>query len=80
MTMYFPLTVTAAMLIEPTETESKTTLDQFIKTMLNISTDIKNGDGEKFKTYPLTTPRRRVDEVKAARTPILTWNETQEEK
>jgi glycine dehydrogenase subunit 2 len=77
MTMYFPLTVTAAMLIEPTETESKATLDKFIKTMKDISADIKNNNGEKFKSYPLSTPRRRVDETKAAKTPILTWDEIQ---
>jgi len=80
MTMYFPLTVAAAMLIEPTETESKPTLDAFIKTMKNISTDIKNWNGEKFKAYPLSTPRKRVDEVKAAKKPILTWNEIQKEE
>ena len=48
--------------------------------MKNISTDIKNWNGEKFKAYPLSTPRKRVDEVKAAKKPILTWNEIQKEE
>ena len=75
MTMYFPLTVSGAMLIEPTETESKATLDKFIETMIYIAKEIKSGNGEKYKTYPLSTPRRRVDETKAARNPILSWQE-----
>ena len=75
MTVYFPLTVSGAMLIEPTETENKETIDNFIYTMLYISDQVKKGDVEELKTYPVSTPRRRLDEVAAARNPILNWNE-----
>jgi glycine dehydrogenase subunit 2 len=73
MTIYFPLIVQGAMLIEPTETESKETLDEFINSMIWIAEEAKAGNGEKFKSYPLSTPRKRVDEVRAARKPVLTW-------
>lgn len=71
MTVYFPLVVQGAMLIEPTETESKETLDRFIAVMKKIAVDIKAGETEKFHDYPLSTPRRRLDEVRAARQPVL---------
>lgn len=73
MTVFFPLVVQGAMLIEPTETETKETLDQFIDTMIFIAKEIESGNGDRFHNYPLSTPRRRLDEVKAAKTPILTW-------
>ena len=73
MTMYFPLIVSGAMLIEPTETETKETLDNFIAIMKEIANRIKNGDGEELKKLPISAPRSRLDEVKAAREPILTW-------
>ena len=75
MTVFFPLVVSGAMLIEPTETESKETIDQFIDTMIYIAKEIESGNGDKFHSYPISTPRRRLDEVKAAKYPILTWME-----
>jgi glycine dehydrogenase subunit 2 len=74
MTMYFPLVVHGAFLIEPTETESKETLDAFIAAMRDIAADAKNGKGESFKQSPHFTPRRRLDETRAARQPVLTWS------
>ncbi len=75
MTVFFPLVVQGAMLIEPTETENKQTIDNFVSTMIYIANEIKNGNGDKFHQYPLHTPRRRLNEVQAAKTPILTWAE-----
>lgn len=75
MTIFFPLVVQGAMLIEPTETETKETIDQFIDTMIYIAKQVESGDGDKFHNYPISTPRRRLDEVKAAKTPVLTWME-----
>ena len=75
MTVFFPLVVQGAMLIEPTETENKQTIDNFVSTMIYIANEIKNGNGDKFHQYPLHTPRRRLNEVQAAKTPILTWVE-----
>lgn len=75
MTVYFPLVVSGAMLIEPTETESKQSLDGFIATMQHLATLVKTEGEETFKQYPLSTPRRRLDEVKAARQPILKWED-----
>lgn len=72
MTVYFPMVVSGAMLIEPTETESKETIDRFIAVMKMMAKDIRAGDTEKFHTYPVSSPRRRLDEVKAARQPVLT--------
>jgi glycine dehydrogenase subunit 2 len=72
MTMYFPLVVHGAMLIEPTETESRATLDQFIAAVRSIATRAKAGD-ESLKAAPIHAPRRRLDETLAARKPILTW-------
>ena len=43
--------------------------------MIYIANEIKNGNGDKFHQYPLHTPRRRLNEVQAAKTPILTWVE-----
>ncbi len=73
MTVYFPLVISGTMLIEPTETESKDAIDRFITVMKGFATDVKAGDTEKFHNFPLSTPRRRVDEVKAARNPVLRW-------
>jgi glycine dehydrogenase subunit 2 len=73
MTMYFPLTVNGAMLIEPTESENKDSLDRFINTMKYIAIEIKEGRGDKFKSFPLSTPRKRLDETSAARNPVITW-------
>jgi len=73
MTMYFPLVVHGAMLVEPTETESRRALDEFITVMRALVARAKNGDAEAFLSAPTTTPRRRLDETAAARSPILRW-------
>ncbi len=73
MTMYFPLVVHGAMLIEPTETESKQSLDQFCDTMVGLMRRAKEGDAEWFHTAPHLAPWRRLDETAAARHPVLTW-------
>lgn len=75
MTVYFPLVVNGAMLIEPTETESKENIDRFITVMKSIATDARAGDTAKFHDYPISAPRKRLDEVKAAREPKLRWKE-----
>jgi glycine dehydrogenase subunit 2 len=75
MTVYFPLVVQGAMLIEPTETESKETLDRFIWVMKKIAADARAGHGDELHQNPVSTPRRRLDEVKAAREPKLRWRE-----
>ncbi len=72
MTMYFPLVVHGAMLVEPTETESKAALDQFIMALRSIAERAKAGD-QSLKDAPLYAPRRRLDETLAARKPVLTW-------
>ncbi len=73
MTVFFPLVVSGAMLIEPTETETKETIDQFVATMIHIAKEIAEGRGDRFHNYPLSTPRKRLDDVRAAKTPITTW-------
>ena len=72
MTMYFPLVVHGAMLIEPTETESKAGLDQFIVALRSIAERARAGD-ETLKAAPIHAPRRRLDETLAARKPILAY-------
>ena len=71
-TIYFPLVVPGAMMIEPTETESKATLDEFIKAMIEISIEAKEHP-ELLKNAPQTAFRKRLDEVQAARVPVLTF-------
>ena len=73
MTMYFPLVVHGALLIEPTETESKASLDQFIDALRALAERAKGGDVAYFQGAPRLTPRRRLDETAAARKPILRW-------
>ncbi len=72
MTMYFPLVVHGAMLIEPTETESRASLDQFIAAVRSIAERAKAGD-QSLKAAPLYAPRRRLDETLAARKPVLSY-------
>jgi len=74
MTMYFPLVVHGALLMEPTETESKATLDTFIAMVRGLARRAKGGDADYFHGAPRLTPRRRLDETAAARNPILRWN------
>jgi glycine dehydrogenase subunit 2 len=71
-TIYFPLIVHGAMMIEPTETESKETIDVFIDTMKKILEEAKEKP-EFVQGAPYTTPVSRLDEVQAARKPILRW-------
>lgn len=73
MTMYFPLVVHGAMLVEPTESESKQTLDRFCDVMLELATDARAGSAARFTSAPLNAPRRRLDETRAARSPVLKW-------
>lgn len=73
MTMYFPLVVHGAFLIEPTETETKAGLDQFIGTMRHLAAKAQAGDADHFLGAPRYTPRRRLDETAAARKPVLRW-------
>ena len=73
MTIYFPLVVHGAMLIEPTETETRETLDAFIATMRALAAKAKAGDTEFFDAAPRHAPRRRLDETRAARQPVLRW-------
>lgn len=71
-TIYFPLIVEEALMIEPTETESLETLDAFADAMVQIATDIEQKP-ESVRNAPKTTPVGRPDEVKAAREPTLKW-------
>ncbi len=74
MTVYFPLVVHGAMLVEPTETESKATLDQFIGALRSVAERAKAGDA-RLKSAPHFAPRRRLDETLAARKPVLVWKD-----
>jgi glycine dehydrogenase subunit 2 len=74
MTMYFPLVVHGAMLVEPTESESKAALDLFIATLRDLAMSARRGEAERFTGAPHHAPRRRLDETRAARTPILKWS------
>jgi glycine dehydrogenase subunit 2 len=71
-TIYFPLIVPEALMIEPTETETPETLDAFCSTIEKIIEEARK-DPAFIKSAPHTTPVRRLDEVKAAREPILKW-------
>src|SRR5262249_15498591 len=71
-TIYFPLVVSGALMIEPTETESKETLDEFAEALLAIAQEIKDNP-DALKNAPLLTPVSRLDETRAARHPVLRW-------
>ncbi len=73
MTVYFPLIVHGAMLIEPTESESKETIDAFCDAMLEIAEACEKGETEELHAAPLLPIRSRLDETAAARKPVLTW-------
>jgi glycine dehydrogenase subunit 2 len=73
MTMYFPLVVHGAMLIEPTESESKGSLDLFVAALRDLAMAAKRGDTARFSAAPYYAPRRRLDETRAARQPVLRW-------
>lgn len=68
-TVYFPLTVPDALMIEPTETESKETLDKFAEALFRITEE----DADLLQDAPHTTPISRPNEVQAARKPVLRW-------
>jgi glycine dehydrogenase subunit 2 len=68
-TVYFPLVVPEALMIEPTETESKQTLDAFVDAVRQIITE----PADLLHEAPHTTPIRRPDEVAAAKNPVLKW-------
>ena len=74
MTVYFPLVVHGAMLVEPTETESKAALDEFIGALRSVALRAKQGDPS-LHSAPHFAPRRRLDETQAARKPVLVWTE-----
>ncbi|HZK02434.1 MAG TPA: aminomethyl-transferring glycine dehydrogenase subunit GcvPB [Anaerovoracaceae bacterium] len=76
-TVYFPLIVHEAMMIEPTETESKETLDEFIDAMIRIADEAEKTP-DILKEAPFGTPVRRIDEVTAARNPVLKWRKEDE--
>jgi glycine dehydrogenase subunit 2 len=76
-TVYFPLIVREAMMIEPTETESKETLDAFIEAMIEIA-QLAETSPEKLQTAPHNTVVGRLDDVTAARRPILRWTPPEE--
>lgn len=71
-TVYFPLIVHEAIMIEPTETESKERLDEFVEVMLKIAKEIEQNSSEVLKS-PKTTPVKKIDETLAARQPDLRW-------
>ncbi len=71
-TMYFPLIVNEALMFEPTETEGKHTIDNAVEVLLQIANEVKRGDLDFSKT-PFTTEIRRIDEVQAARNPIVKY-------
>jgi glycine dehydrogenase subunit 2 len=79
MTMYFPLVVHGAMLIEPTETESKAELDRFCDALEAIARRAAQGD-ETLKSAPYLAPAKRLDETRAARKPVLKWTATEVER
>ena len=71
-TIYFPLIVKEALMIEPTETESKETLDEFIEAMRQIAREAETSP-ELLKSAPHDTMVKRLDEVKAVRKPVLRY-------
>jgi glycine dehydrogenase subunit 2 len=75
-TMYFPLVVDEALMIEPTETESKETLDQFIEVMKRIADEARHSP-DLLRQAPHDTPNTRLDEALAARKPDLRWRAAQ---
>ncbi|MEE8139402.1 MAG: aminomethyl-transferring glycine dehydrogenase subunit GcvPB [Alphaproteobacteria bacterium] len=72
-TIYFPLVVHGAMLLEPTETEPKAELDRFIHAVKGLMARLEGGGAERIRSAPHYAPRRRLDETRAARHPVLRW-------
>ena len=73
MTMYFPLVVHGALLMEPTESENRDSIDRFIAAMRELAARACAGDAAFFHEAPALAPRRRLDETRAARQPVLRW-------
>ena len=73
MTMYFPLVVHGAMLVEPTESESKYNMDQFIRSMRGLAEEARAGKVARFEGAPYFAPWKRLDETQAARQPVLRY-------
>jgi len=71
-TIYFPLVVSGALMIEPTETESLETLDRFIDAMVAIANETES-EPDTVRDAPHETVLSRLDETRAARYPVLTW-------
>ena len=71
-TMYFPLIVHEALMVEPTETESKQTMDEVVAVLKELAR-LAHEDPEALHAAPVHTPVRRLDEVQAARTPVLRY-------
>src|SRR5918996_1387927 len=71
-TIYFPLVVSGALMIEPTETETPETLDSFAEAMISIAQEASESP-DLVKTAPHSTPVRRLDEARAARKPVVRW-------
>ena len=76
-TVYFPLIVPEAVMVEPTETESKATLDAFADTVKEVA-DLARTDPQRLHAEPVSLPVGRLDEVAAARRPVLRWNAASE--
>ena len=77
-TTYFPLIVDEALMVEPTETETKAGLDAYADVLLTIDRETKK-DPERVKEAPTQTPVRRLDEARAARKLVLTWRDLEAE-
>ena len=77
-TIYFPLIVHEALMIEPTETESKERLDEFVEVMRKIANEVET-DVELVNTAPHSTKVKKIDETLAARKPDLRYKETENE-
>jgi glycine dehydrogenase subunit 2 len=75
-TVYFPLIVKEAIMIEPTETESKETMDAFVDTLIKIIFKEAAQEPQKLKDAPVNTSVRRLNEVEAARNPVLRWKKS----
>jgi glycine dehydrogenase subunit 2 len=72
-TIYFPLVVPEALMVEPTETETKERLDEFVDAMRQIAREAAESP-EVLHEAPVTRPVRRLDEVKAAKDPVVRWD------
>lgn len=79
-TIYFPLIVPEALMIEPTESEAKKTLDNFIEILVDVSNLAYSGQTQNITDAPQNTSVRRIDDVKAARKPIISYRMLEQQK